>query len=146
MRHRKGRRKLGRSPSHRTAMLRNMVTSLFKHGRIQTTDAKAKEIRRLADRVVSLSKRVPASSLAGLGEVERKAAEAKRLHAIRQASYWVRDRDVLRQIFVECGDRYADRAGGYTRVLKVGYRDGDNAPMSLIELVDLPKVEDVAAA
>lgn len=138
MRHRKGRRKLGRSPAHRTAMLRNMVTSIFMHGRIKTTDAKAKEVRRLVDQVVTLTKRVPASSLAGLGSAELKAAEAKRLHAIRQASYWVRDREVLRQIFQECGDRYATRPGGYTRVLKIGYRDGDNAPMSLIELVDLP--------
>ena len=144
MRHRKGRRKLGRKPAHRVAMFRNMVTSLFKHGRIQTTDAKAKEVRRLAERVVTLAKRVPASEIAGLSDAERKDAEARRLHAVRQASFWIRDKDVLRQVFQECGDRYASRNGGYTRILKVGYRDGDNAPMSLIELVDLPQVEAAA--
>ena len=115
MRHRKQGRKLGRVASHRQAMLRNMVTSLFKHGRIQTTEAKAKELRHLADKMVSLSKR---------GD----------LHARRQALAVLRDKKVVKKLFDEIGKRYQEVKGGYTRIIKLGVRRGDNAPTALIEL------------
>jgi large subunit ribosomal protein L17 len=117
MRHRWGGRKLGRTTPHRSAMLRNMVTSLLEHERIETTDAKAKEVRRVAERMITLGKR---------GD----------LHARRQALRVVRSREVAAKLFDELAPRYAERAGGYTRVLKVGRRVGDAAPFSLVELVD----------
>ena len=120
MRHRKGGRKLGRSGSHRLAMLRNMVTSLLDHERIQTTDAKAKELRRVAERMITLGKR---------GD----------LHARRQALSVIRSKDVTAKLFDELADRFRERPGGYTRVMKLGQRQGDAAPMSLIELLDGPR-------
>ncbi len=116
MRHRKAGKKLNRTGSHRNAMFRNMVTSLFEHGRIQTTDAKAKELRRWADRMVTLAKR---------GD----------LHARRQALAVMRDKTVVHKLFEEAADRFGDRVGGYTNVVKIGRRRGDAAPISLIELV-----------
>ena len=120
MQHRKGGRKLGRSGSHRLAMLRNMVTSLLDHERIQTTDAKAKELRRVAERMITLGKR---------GD----------LHARRQALSVIRSKDVTAKLFDELADRFRERPGGYTRVMKLGQRQGDAAPMSLIELLDGPR-------
>ncbi len=117
MRHRKSGTHLGRTSAHRKAMFRNMVTSLLEKERIETTDAKAKQIRRLADRMITLGKR---------GD----------LHARRQALSVVRSRDVTAKLFSELAERYKDRPGGYTRVLKVGSRAGDAAPMSIVELVD----------
>ncbi len=119
MRHRKGLKKLGRSSSHRQAMLRNMVTSLLDHERIQTTDAKAKELRRVAERMITLGKR---------GD----------LHARRQALSFIRSKEVTGKVFDELADRYRERPGGYTRVMKLGQRNGDAAPMSIIELLDGP--------
>ena len=119
MRHRKGLKKLGRSSSHRQAMLRNMVTSLLDHERIQTTDAKAKELRRVAERMITLGKR---------GD----------LHARRQALSFIRSKEVTGKVFDELADRYRERPGGYTRVMKLGQRQGDAAPMSIIELLDGP--------
>ena len=119
MRHRKGPKKLGRSSSHRQAMLRNMVTSLLDHERIQTTDAKAKELRRVAERMITLGKR---------GD----------LHARRQALSFIRSKEVTGKVFDELADRYRERPGGYTRVMKLGQRQGDAAPMSIIELLDGP--------
>ncbi|RMG13179.1 MAG: 50S ribosomal protein L17 [Deltaproteobacteria bacterium] len=116
MRHRKSGRKLGRTSAHRKAMFANMATSLFLHERIQTTDAKAKEIRRVAERLITLAKK---------GD----------LSARRRAYRTIRDQEVLKKLFEEIGPRYAERPGGYTRILKVGTRRGDNAPLSLIELV-----------
>jgi large subunit ribosomal protein L17 len=116
MRHRKAGKKLNRTGSHRNAMFRNMVTSLFEHGRIQTTDAKAKELRRWADRMVTLAKR---------GD----------LHARRQALAVMRDKTVVHKLFEEAADRFGDRVGGYTNVVKIGRRRGDAAPVSLVELV-----------
>ncbi len=116
MRHRKDHRKLGRSNAHRRAMLRNLVTSLIEHGEVRTTDAKAKEVRRLADRMITLGKRGT-------------------LHARRQALRTIRSRDVAARVFDVLADRYHERAGGYTRILKLGRRPGDNAAMSLIQLV-----------
>jgi large subunit ribosomal protein L17 len=121
MRHRKAGKKLNRTGSHRNAMFRNMVTSLFEHGRIQTTDAKAKELRRWADRMVTLAKR---------GD----------LHARRQALAVMRDKTVVHKLFEEAADRFGDRVGGYTNVVKIGRRRGDAAPVSLVELL-APKEE-----
>ncbi len=117
MRHRKQHGKLGRTSSHRKALLRNMVTSLLDHERIETTDAKAKELRRIADRMITLGKR---------GD----------LHARRQALSVIKDKGVAAKLFDELADRYKDRPGGYTRVLKVRNRVGDAAPLSIVELVD----------
>lgn len=116
MRHLNQGRKLGRTSSHRQAMLKNMATSLLQHERIKTTDAKAKEVRRVAERLITLAKK---------GD----------LHARRMAYRTVRDQEVLKKLFEEIGPRYKERAGGYTRILKLGNRAGDNAPVSLIELV-----------
>jgi large subunit ribosomal protein L17 len=116
MRHRKKGRNLSRSPSHRRALLRNMATSLFRHGRIRTTTARAKELRPYAERLVTLARR---------GD----------LHARRLAARRIADREVLGMLFDDIGPRYADRPGGYTRILKLGPRKGDAADMALIELV-----------
>ncbi|MFT5442014.1 MAG: large subunit ribosomal protein L17 [Myxococcota bacterium] len=120
MRHRKGGTVLGRSSSHRKAMFRNMVTSLLEHEQIQTTDAKAKEVRRWADKMITLGKR---------GD----------LHARRMALRTVRSKEVAAKLFDELADRYKDRPGGYTRITKLGNRNGDAAPVSVIELVDRPE-------
>ena len=116
MRHRKAGLKLNRTPSHRNAMFRNMVTSLFKYERIRTTGAKAKELRRWADHVITLAKR---------GD----------LHARRQALAIVREKDIVHKLFEEAPERYASVSGGYTRIVKLGRRPGDAAPISLVELV-----------
>jgi len=112
-----------------------MVTSLMKHGRIRTTEVRAKEVRRVADRIITLSKRVPNASLAGLQGDELVSARARRVHAIRLARRWIEDREVLETVFSEYSDRYAARPGGYTRVLKLGRRPGDQADMAILELV-----------
>ena len=117
MKHRVRTRRLGRSTPHRKALLRNMVTSLLEHERIETTDAKAKELRRVADRMITLGKRGT-------------------LHARRRALRTIRSRDVTAKLFDSLALRYRDRPGGYTRVLKLGHRPGDAAPISIIELVD----------
>ena len=116
MRHLKKGRKLNRSNAHRQAMMRNMAVSLFRHERIETTDAKAKTIRSFAERLITLAKR---------GD----------LHARRLAYRHVRDQDILKKLFDDIGPRYAERPGGYTRIFKLGNRRGDNAPLSMIELV-----------
>ena len=117
MRHRKSGRKLSRTSSHRKAMMRNMVTSLLDHERIETTDAKAKELRGLADRMITLGKR---------GD----------LHARRQALSVIRSKAVTAKLFDELAERFRDRPGGYTRVIKLGNRVWDAAPVSIIELVE----------
>ena len=114
MRHRKAGVKLGRTASHRQAMFRNMVTSLLKHGRIRTTDVKAKELRRWADHIVTLAKR-------------------GNLHARRQALSIVREKNVVHKLFEDAAERFGS-SGGYTRITKIGRRAGDAAPMSLVEL------------
>ena len=108
--------KLGRTTSHRKAMLRTMVTSFLKHEKIKTTDLKAKELRKVAEKMITLGKR---------GD----------LHARRQAAAFVREREMVGKLFGELSARYRDRSGGYTRIVKTGYRAGDNAPMSIIEFV-----------
>ncbi len=116
MRHRKSGIKLNRTTSHRESMFKNMVTSLFKYDRIQTTDVKAKELRRLADKVITLAKR---------GD----------LHARRQVLTIIREKDVVHKLFEEVGQRFSATTSGYTRIVKTGYRAGDAAPMSMIELI-----------
>src|SRR5512143_1923256 len=117
MRHLNAGRKLNRSSSHRRALLRNLVTSLLQHEHLQTTDAKAKEMRRWVDRMITLGKR-------------------NTVHARRQAAAFVRGRDIVKKLFDDIAPRFADRPGGYTRITKLGSRHGDAAPVSLIELVE----------
>ncbi len=117
MRHLKKGRHLHRSSSHRKAMLRNLAVSLLIHERIRTTEAKAKEVRRLVDRIITWGKR---------GD----------LHARRLAVREVRSRTVVKRVFDELAPRYRDRPGGYTRIVKAGFRHGDNAPVVVMELVD----------
>ncbi len=117
MRHGKAGKRLGRTGSHKRAMLRNMVTSLFEHERIVTTTSKAKEAKKVADKMITLAKR---------GD----------LHAKRQALSYIQSRDVVAKLFDEIQAQYADRNGGYTRIIQTGQRRGDAAPMSILELVD----------
>jgi large subunit ribosomal protein L17 len=125
MYHGKAGRKLGRTSSHKEAMLRNMVTSVIKHERIRTTDTKAKELRKLAEKMVTLGKRGS-------------------LHARRQALAVVRDKDMVGKLFSELAERYRNRPGGYTRIVKAGYRYGDNAPVSILEFVSDEKKKEKA--
>ena len=117
MRHRKSRNKLGMGTAHRQATLRNMVTSLLEHEHIVTTDARAKALRSLADQMITLGKR---------GD----------LHARRQALQVIRSKEVTRTLFEDIAPRYAERNGGYVRVIKKGFRAGDNAAVSVVELVE----------
>lgn len=117
MRHGKAGRRLGRKTSHREAMFRNMVTSLLDHGKITTTDAKAKEIRVVAERLITLGKR---------GD----------LHSMRLAASVIREKPVVSKLFSTIAPRYKERFGGYTRIIKLGIRQGDAAPLSMIELVE----------
>jgi large subunit ribosomal protein L17 len=116
MRHRSKGRQLSRTKTHRRAMLRNMVTSLFRADRVETTSAKAKELRPFAERLITLARR---------GD----------LHARRQVERHIKDRDVSGRLFTEIGPRFAARPGGYTRILKLGHRQGDGAEMARIELL-----------
>ncbi len=117
MRHNNTGRRLGRNSSHRLAMMRNLVTSLLEHEKITTTDCRAKELRKVAERMITLGKR---------GDI----------HARRQALQVVRDRKVVAKLFDRLAPRYQDRPGGYTRIVKLGNRLGDNASQSIIELVE----------
>lgn len=127
MRHRIDQRKLGRTTEHRIAMLRNQAVSLFRHDRIKTTVEKAKELRRFAEKLITLAKK-------------------DTLHARRLAAKDVQDPEVLRKLFATLGPLYAQRPGGYTRIIKLGFRKGDGAQLALIELVDRePKVEEKPA-
>lgn len=123
MRHRKDYRKLGRTTSHRLMMLRNMVTDLFRHERIETTLAKAKELRRFAEKLITLGKQ---------GDLEAK----------REVLKYVMDKSIMRKLFSEIAPRYKDRQGGYVRIYRAGFRKGDGAPLSIVELI--PKEEKVA--
>lgn len=117
MRHRNSGKRLGRNTSHRTAMMRNMVTSLFEHEKITTTDARAKELRPMAEKLITLAKR---------GD----------LHARRLATEVVRDRKTVAKLFERIAPRYAERPGGYIRIIKLGHRLGDNAALSMITLIE----------
>ena len=136
MRHRKAGRKLGRNSSHRQAMFRNMATSLIEEERIQTTAAKAKELRPIVERLITLGKR-HAESIVGSAsnDGEREKLRMARVAAVRQAGRFVRNRTALQKLFGDLAERFVDRPGGYTRVLRVGRRLGDNAEMAIIELL-----------
>ena len=125
MRHGLGLRKLNRTSSHRLAMLRNMMNSLIEHEAIKTTVPKAKELRRVVEPMITLAKNPTVAN--------------KRLAFDR-----LRDRDSVVKLFNELGPRYQTRPGGYTRILKMGFRVGDNAPMAFVELVDRPEISDDA--
>jgi large subunit ribosomal protein L17 len=127
MRHRHGLRKLNRTSSHRQAMFRNMANSLLRHEVIKTTLPKAKELRRVVEPLITLGK---------------KPSLANRRLAFNRT----RDREMVGKLFEELGPRYAARNGGYLRILKFGFRDGDNAPMALVELLDRPDSEATVAA
>ena len=127
MRHGHGLRKLNRTSSHRLAMLRNMMNSLIEHEAIKTTLPKAKELRRVIEPMITLAK---------------EATVANRRLAFNR----LRDRDSVVKLFNELGPRYKARPGGYTRILKMGFRVGDNAPMAFVELVDRPEIQDVATS
>jgi len=116
MRHKKSGRRLGRNGAHREAMFRNMVTSLFEHERIVTTKEKAKELRPIAEKMITLAKR---------GD----------MHARRQALSYIRSKDVVHKLFSDIKEQFAERNGGYTRILQTGVRRGDAASMAIIELV-----------
>ncbi len=127
MRHRLGLRKLNRTSSHRLAMLRNMTNSLLRHEAITTTLPKAKELRRVAEPIITLGK---------------KPSLANRRLAFNR----LRDREMVVKLFDELGPRFASRNGGYLRILKYGFRRGDNAPMALVELLDRPTAPDAGKA
>jgi large subunit ribosomal protein L17 len=135
MRHRNSGRKLGRNSAHRKALFNNLVTSLLTYGRIETTEAKAKELRRFADATITLSTSVHA--LIAKGDKASAAEKAKILHARRQARQTVKTPDALARLFAEIGPHFASRKGGYTRLLKTRVRKGDAAPMAFVELVGL---------
>lgn len=120
MRHRKKLRKLGKTASHRKAMLKNMVASLFEHKQIRTTHAKAKEARRLAERLITFAKK---------GD----------LAARRRVLRYIPNKALVRTLFDDIAPQYSERFGGYTRVIKLGFREGDGAAMSILELVDIEK-------
>jgi len=126
MRHRKSGRKLGRTSSHREAMFRNMITSLFEHERIVTTTPKAKEARRIADKMITLAKK---------GD----------LHARRQALSYIRSKDLVAKLFEVIHLKFTDRNGGYTRIVQTGIRRGDAAPMAILELVGYQEIIEVKA-
>ena len=135
MRHRKKDKKLNRSSPHRRALFNNLVTSLLTYGRIETTEAKAKMLRSVADSTISWGTSVHA--LIAKGEKATPAEKAKILHARRMARLTVKTRDALQRLFSEIGPHFAARKGGYTRVLKTRVRKGDAAPMAFVELVGL---------
>ena len=127
MRHMKSGRKFNRTSSHREAMFKNMASSLFKHELIRTTLPKAKELRRVAEPLITLAKNDVVAN--------RRLAFAR-----------LRDKEAVGKLFVELGPRYRERAGGYLRVLKCGFRPGDNAPMAYVELVDRPQAAEAVDA
>ncbi len=135
MRHRKSGRKLGRNASHRSALFNNLVTSLVTYGRIETTEAKAKELRSFADATISWG--ISVHALVAKGDKATPAERAKVVHARRMARQTIMTRDALERLFSEIGPHFASRKGGYTRVLKTRVRKGDAAPMAFVELVGL---------
>ncbi len=150
MRHRKAGRQFSRNTSHRRAMLRALTANLIAHERIETTDAKAKELRRVVDRVITQAKRLgpvaytPGSDLSLADKARRQAAQQqmgkflRRFGTVRRNDDEVKI-DLIEKVFVDLAKRFAERPGGYTRIIKVGRRRGDNAPMSIIEFVTRPE-------
>jgi large subunit ribosomal protein L17 len=154
MRHKKAGRQFGRDTSSRRAMLRNLTANLITHERIETTDAKAKELRRVAERLISKAKRL--GKVAYTPQAELSAGDkAKRLHAERQVSAYVprfgvdsagEKVDIVEKVMTNLTKRFEERPGGYTRIVKLGPRRGDGAPLAMIELVDAPAVTDKVRA
>jgi large subunit ribosomal protein L17 len=145
MRHQKSGRKFGRSSSHRKAMFRTMVTNLLEHERIQTTEAKAKELRGVVERTISISLRL--GDLLEKPKADRSREEHMRVvHAMREASKMIRTREMVHKLFEEIAPALKGRPGGYTRVIKLGQREGDGASMALIELVSRKDAASVAEA
>ena len=135
MRHRNSGRKLGRNASHRAALFNNLVTSLLTYGRIETTEAKAKELRGFADSTIGWG--ISVHDLVAKGDKATPAERAKVVHARRMARQTVKTREALNRLFTEIGPHFASRKGGYTRMLKTRNRKGDAAPMAFVELVGL---------
>jgi large subunit ribosomal protein L17 len=135
MRHRKSGRKLGRNAAHRHALFNNLVTSLLEHGRIETTEAKAKELRRFADQTIWWG--VSVQGLLAKGDKTSTAERARLVHARRMARQTVKTQPAMKRLFGEIGSHFNTRKGGYTRILKTRVRKGDAAPMALVELVGL---------
>jgi large subunit ribosomal protein L17 len=142
MRHQKSGRKFSRKSGPRHALLSNLVQSLIEHERIQTTDAKAKELRKIAERTISWATSV--GNLVGNDKADA-ADKARIVHAMRQAQRIVKHKPILQKLFEEVGPRFVGRAGGFTRIMKLGYRHGDAAPVSIIELVDFAEANKAAA-
>lgn len=148
MRHRKSGRQFSRNTSHRRAMLRALTANLIAHERIETTDAKAKELRRVAERVITRARRLgavaftPNDQLSLADRARRQAAQQQvarflqRFAVVTESEESSKKVDLIEKVFVDLAKRFQDRPGGYTRIIKVGNRRGDNAPMSIIELVD----------
>lgn len=138
MRHRKTGRRLDMDSSQRKAMFRNMATSLMLHGQIRTTEARAKELRRFAERLISIGKRAPSKAdLASASGDDLKRLTADRVAAIRHLSSYLQDESVVHKVVGEYADRFRTRPGGYTRVVKLARpRPGDNAPMAILQLVE----------
>lgn len=147
MRHKVSGRQFGRDSSHRRAMLRALTANLILHERIETTDAKAKELRRVAEKVITKARRLgavaytPADKLSLADRARRHAAQQQvgkflqRFHVLEDAEGEAKKVDLIEKVFIDLAKRYATRPGGYTRIIKVGNRRGDNAPISIIELV-----------
>lgn len=155
MRHRKDGRQFSRNTPHRRAMFRNLAANLITHERIVTTDAKAKELRRVAERLITKAKRLGKVAYTPHDQLSPQD-QARRLHVKRLlASYLPRfgverdnltRRDVVEKVMVDLSQRFADRRGGYTRITKLGPRKGDSAPMSVIEFVDAPSIDELKAS
>ncbi|MCC7385257.1 MAG: 50S ribosomal protein L17 [Deltaproteobacteria bacterium] len=149
MRHRNSGRKLGRTPEHRRALFANLANALIEHERIVTTDAKAKDLRRVAEKLVSKAKR----GLQAAEAAKKAAAEAKKkgedpkkyaaaesaVHARRTVYAYLRSAESVERLFGPLAERFKGRNGGYTRIIKAGYRAGDKAPISIVEFVDRPE-------
>ena len=135
MRHRKSGRKLGRNSSHRDALFNNLVTALLTYGRIETTEPKAKELRRFADATISWG--ISVHAITAKGDKATPAERAQVVHARRMARQTVKTREALDRLFAEVGPHFAARKGGFTRILKTRNRKGDAAPMAFVELVGL---------
>jgi large subunit ribosomal protein L17 len=138
MRHLKSGRKLNRNSSHRKAMFRNMATSFLEHGQITTTLAKAKELRSYVEPLITLARPFAPSILDSLSEEEKSKVTILRLNAIRRARRTVNNKDAMHLLFNDYAEAFKDRNGGYTRVVKAGYRTGDNAPMAIIAMAYEP--------
>lgn len=139
MRYQNSGRRLGRGSSHRKAMLRNLVTCLLEHGRIRTTDARAKEAKQWAEKLITLGKKALRSSFPA--DMSEEAYRQERLHFFRQILAVVHKKSVATKVMDELAERFETRPGGYTRILKLGFRRGDNSAVSILEVLGTPLPE-----